>query len=70
MSRADDITKTAASFAWRWTQHQQDSQRLAMLFEQAILAERERCAKIAEQFDGDGTRTNYGRSIASAIRKG
>ncbi len=46
------------------------------IFAQALLAaekrgaerERELAAGIAERFDGDGTRTNYGRCIASTIR--
>ena len=47
----DDIRKTAANYAYRWTQFQADAARLALLFEEAILAERERFASIRQSKD-------------------
>jgi hypothetical protein len=38
------------------------------MLEEAVKAEREACAKVADAWDADHPETNYGRCIADAIR--
>ncbi len=67
------LAEARAAFGTPWGEEPEDTAAVHRIAQALLAAEKrgaERAAEIAERFDGDGVKTNYGCCIASAIRKG
>jgi post-segregation antitoxin (ccd killing protein) len=69
MTREDIIQMAReAGFNWPETSTTTIEERLERFAALAVAAEREACAQVAEAWDADHPKTNYGLCIGNAIR--